>query len=291
MPRDICQHASQRLLHTANSAPAVFAAPIAMAAENQPAATAIAVSPLPDFFQGHSAAWFIQIEATFLSARPRLTSAQKYALTITKLPQALLVSLIDTLTAITLAAGEDDADPYKQLKDAILQTTTKPKWSCYFDLHSLPPQGDIRPSQLMSILRNLMPAGVKTNNDLFYSFFMYRMPPSIREALALTEFTSADQLAAAADRIWDMRQHAPPAVAAAATQPRAASPHRADRRRADGRRDNRRRSPSSRRGPTQTPHNSQANDNGICHFHNKFQHNAYKCTPPCKWQGNGTASR
>jgi hypothetical protein len=31
-----------------------------------------------------------------------------------------------------------------------LHFTTKPKWSCYFDLHTLPPQGDIRPSQSSS---------------------------------------------------------------------------------------------------------------------------------------------
>jgi hypothetical protein len=93
----------------------------------------------------------------------------------------------------------------------------KPKWSSYFDLHTLPPQEDIRPSQLMAKLISLMPPDAPINTDLFYSFFLFRMPQSIREALTATNYPNARALAAAAaDRIWDLRQTSPPAVAAAA---------------------------------------------------------------------------
>jgi hypothetical protein len=112
-----------------------------------------------------------------------------------------------------------------------------------------------------------------------------------RETLAATDYPNARALAAAADRIWDLHQTAPPAVAAAApTRDRSRSPHGGNR---NSRRDSHRRSPSRRRrGPAQTPHhNTQENDNGICWHHNKFQHKSYRCISPCRWQGNSVSSR
>ncbi len=89
------------------------------------------------------------------------------------------------------------------MKDAIMQFTTKPKWSCYFDLHTMLPQGDIMSSQLMAKLISVMPANAPTNTDLFYYFFL-SMPQSIREALAATDYMDAKSMAATDDRIWDL---------------------------------------------------------------------------------------
>ena len=102
------------------------------------------------------------------------------------------------------------------MKSAILDYTQKPKWSCYMDLHSLPPQGDIRPSQLMGKLTNTLSHDTPTNTDLFYSFFMFRMPQYLSEVLAANEYATARDMAVAADRVWDLRQSAPTAAAAAA---------------------------------------------------------------------------
>jgi len=72
---------------------------------------------------------------------------------------------------------------------------------------------------------------------VFYSFFLFRIPQSIREALAAINYPNAKALAAAADCIWDLRQTSPP------TQDRSRSPHGGSR---NSRRDNHRRSPSRR---------------------------------------------
>jgi len=95
----------------------------------------------------------------------------------------------DIIATCTIAASSNAGDPYTAMKSAILDYTQKPKWSCYMDLHSLPPQGDIRPSQLMAKLTNTLPHGTATNTDLFYSFFMFRMPQYLREVLAANEYT------------------------------------------------------------------------------------------------------
>jgi hypothetical protein len=53
----------------------------------------------------------------------------------------------------------------------------------------------------MAKLISLMPANMPTNTDLFYSFFLFRMPQSIREALAATDYMYPRSMAAATDCI------------------------------------------------------------------------------------------
>jgi hypothetical protein len=125
-----------------------------------------------------------------------------------KLPAEIMSNCSDVITTCTIAAASNSGDPYTAMKSAILDYTEKPKWSCYMDLHSLPPQGDIRPSQLMAKLIHTLPHGTATNTDLFYSFFMFRMPQYLREVLAANEYTTARDMAVAADRAWDLRQSA-----------------------------------------------------------------------------------
>ncbi len=57
------------------------------------------------------------------------------------------------------------------------------------------------------------------------------MPQYLREVLAANEYTTARDMAIAADRVWDLRQSAPTAAVAAASQPRerSASPHQRSR--------------------------------------------------------------
>jgi hypothetical protein len=46
------------------------------------------------------------------------------------------------------------------------------------------------------------------------------MPQYLREVLAANEYATARDMAVAADRVWDLRQSAPTAAAAAAYRPR-----------------------------------------------------------------------
>jgi hypothetical protein len=250
------------------------------------------MSPLPEYFTNMPTTWFQQAEARFAAARPSPTNCQKFFHLLAKLPQDVMVNFTDLITECTLAAADNNGDPYKTMKDAILEFTQKPKWSCYLDLHTLPPQGDIRPSHLMAKLINMLPHGVKPDNYLFYSFYMFRMPQKVREVLALTDYPNARAMAAAANRVWDLRQSVPPTAVAAVTAPceRSHSPRNNNRNNRDNQR---RRSPSHCRGQARTPHNTaQEFDNGICWYHNKFQHKSTKCTPPpCQWQGNAASSR
>ena len=153
-----------------------------------PAAEAhVAIGIMPTFFAENPRQWFQTAEAQFATARPAPNNGQKYFHLLQKLPAEIMNNCSDIITTCTIAASSNSGDPYTAMKSAILDYTQKPKWSCYMDLHSLPPQGDIRPSQLMAKLTNTLPHGTATNNDLFYSFFMFRMPQYLRKVLAANE--------------------------------------------------------------------------------------------------------
>jgi hypothetical protein len=164
--------------------------------------------------------WFDLIEARFACAYPHPNNGTKFFLLLNTLPPDIATNCRDVMRNCTEHATARTGNPYEAMKNAVLQFTTKPKWSCYMDLHNLPPQGDIKPSLLMAKLTNCLPPGACKDNDLFYSFFMFRMPQNVREVLALTDYPNARAMAAAADRVWDLRQSAPPTAVAAVAAPR-----------------------------------------------------------------------
>jgi hypothetical protein len=165
---------------------------------------------MPTFFAENPRQWFQTEEAQFATARPTPNNGQKYFHLLQKLPAEIMSNCSDIITTCTIAAASNNGDPYTAIKSAILDYTQKLKRSCYMDLHSLPPQGEINPSLLMAKLTNTLPHGTPTNTDLFYSFFMFRMLQYLREVLAANEYTTARDMAVAADRVWDLRQSAPP---------------------------------------------------------------------------------
>ncbi len=194
------------------------AAPPGAAAQRwiPPAEAHVAIGVMPPFFAENPRQWFQTAEAQFATARPSPNNGQKYFHLLQKLPAEIMCNCSDIITICTIAAASNSGDPYTAMKSAILDYTQKPKWSSYMDLHSLPPQGHIRPSQLMAKLANTLPHDAPTNTDLFYSFFMFRMPQYLREVLAANEYATARDMAVAADFVWDLRQSAPTAAVAAA---------------------------------------------------------------------------
>ena len=199
----------QHILHTSTSFVATAAAAVAATMEPPAAEAHVAIGIMPTFFAENPRQWFQTAEAQFATARPAPNNGQKYFHLLQKLPAEIMNNCSDIIATCTIAASSNSGDPYTAMKSAILDYTQKPKWSCYMDLHSLPPQGDIRPSLLMAKLSNTLPHGTPTNTDLFYSFFMFRMPQYLREVLAANEYATAHDMAVAADRVWDLRQSAP----------------------------------------------------------------------------------
>jgi hypothetical protein len=115
--------------------PAAFVAPIMAGKDQQQNAEAnVAMSLLPDFFTNTPTTWFQQAEARFAAARPALSSSQKYFHLLGKLPQDLMVNFTDIIAQCTVAAARNNGDPYTDMKDNILQFTTKPTQCTHYPL-------------------------------------------------------------------------------------------------------------------------------------------------------------
>jgi hypothetical protein len=197
----------------------------------------------------------------------------------------------DIITTCTIAAASNSGGPYSAMKSAILDYTQKPKWSCYMDLHSLPPQGDIRPSQLMAKLTNTLPHGTPTNTDLFYSFFMFKCLSTSAKCWPRTSTPPPATWPSPPTASGTCANRLPPPPSPQPTDPasgprrRARRSRNADRGRDFGRDSDRGRSQSQHRGRAQTPHDQEFPDNGICWYHNKYQNRSKRCRQPCIWNG------
>ncbi len=173
------------------------------------------------------------------------------------------------------------------MKDPILQFTTKPKWPCYFDLHTLPPQGDKGHHSSWQSWSSSCPRTCPlTQTFSTPSFRLECCSLSGRHWLQPTTWTPGPWPplpTGACDR-----QHCPLRRGCAHQRP-VWSPYNGG---LNSRRDQCRQSPSNHHPDrVQTPHhNSQDNENGICWYHNKILHKSYICVSPCRWQGNGVTS-
>ncbi len=107
------------------------------------------------------AIWFRLIEAQFAASGIKLQKL-KYANALANLPKQVLGDILDTIDA----CNESD-QPFVDLKTALLGQFGKSKWQSYFELLRLPldMQG-LKPSILMSKLKQSLPHGVSPENDL-----------------------------------------------------------------------------------------------------------------------------
>ncbi len=90
----------------------------------------------------------------------------------------------------------------------------------------------LKPSVLMGKLKQHLPPGVSSDNDLFLAMFLIHLPPSMRETVGAGAHKMAAAMVKAADALWDAWGDHDPTVAAASTQ-RNRSPAPNSRKRGD----------------------------------------------------------
>jgi hypothetical protein len=161
-----------------------------------------------------------------------------------KLPEDVIMSVRSLISDI-------EADPVKQETSyqLIKNAFGKTKWQMAYALLDHPDLGDGRSSAMMVEMLSLR---FKTSAPdlLFFALFLHRLPPSIRDHLAVLDHKTATELANHADILWDARSTASVNVVAdslAAVSVRSASP------RAGRSPDCRARSPNHRRDNTCQP--------------------------------------
>jgi hypothetical protein len=262
------------------------------------AAQAAAVAPvahvavkLPDFWVKDPKMWFSQAEAQFRRARITAETTM-YDYILMKLPQEVVMSVRALVSAI-------EADPVKQersytlMKEALLGSYGMTKWQMAYSLLDHPDLGDRRPSAMMAEMLSLR-FETTAPDSLFLALFLRRLPASIRDHLAAANHTTATEMAAHADILWDARNTTSVSAVTdslAAVSVRSASPRNSRSP------DRRARSPVNRSGGGRQPPRPptpgrQDGRSGIakgkvCYNHKKYGDKAYNCCwDKCKFAEN-----
>jgi hypothetical protein len=254
------------------------------AAAATPAADAAAVKvTLPTFWTSDPELWFYQANLVFDQCRIT-RSATKYGHACANIPVEVLSSIKKTISSLTAATP----DPYEQLWDALTKSHWMSRWHCGFAIMRHPKLGDRRPSRLMSDMLALLPADTEPEL-LFFCHFLNCLPASIRYHVAAGNDKTAEDMADAADLLWDACSSNP---VAALTEPLAAVSLRG---RSQSPREGRRRS-AERHSPNRWPadcrrsksrgnrrHREEEDDPDLCFYHNRWGSRANKCESGCTW--------
>jgi uncharacterized membrane protein YgcG len=313
---------SQQLYQLNPDAPAFNMDAMAAAAVAAASAMPSRDARLPDFSLDKPEVWFSMVEACFEDCNI-MNEKQRYNKVLYRLP----VAVVESMAALVANIGDFAGREYQELKRRVLAAHGRSRWEKLDSLLAFPKMGaNERPSVVLSRLNSLKPA---TLEELYMAIFLRVLPDSYREHFAHTELRTAEEMAAKADGLWEMRGGAAAATVAAITRP--ASPRRpspgrqqdgggggggrrnnSNRGRGGGRsRGNGGRNGGQRRDRSPTPggalgqadgggyatadggnlHDGAYKGTGLCFHHFSYGRQATRCKPPCLFsQGNGAAA-
>ena len=201
------------------------------------ATLAAAALKLPPFYTQNAEFWFVFCESQFL-LKSITADATKFAHVVTSLPEEAASRI---RKKITNAPSEGK---YEYLKHHLLKEFSLSKTERAAALLDLSGLGDMKPSQLLSRMEDLLPDD-EEKNFLFRELFLRQLPSDVRAHLADKEEMDLDNLALEADRFYTTA-----GLRVAAVQ------HHKPR---------------------------QANKTELCYFHKKFGNAARNCWPPCSY--------
>ena len=155
-----------------------------------------------------------------------------------------------------------------------------------YSLLDHPDLGDRRPSAMMAEMLSLR-FETTAPDSLFLALFLRRLPPSIRDHLSAANHTTATEMSAHADILWDAKNTSSVSSVTdslAAVSVRSASPAR----RAQSP-DRGARSPNRRRGGGRQPRRptpGRPDGKRICWIHRRYGSDATNCRGNCDWAEN-----
>jgi hypothetical protein len=255
--------------------------------QQQQAAAAAAVR-LPDFQADSPQYWFDCLDSTFATANIT-QSITKFHWAVSKLPFSLTPT-IRPLTRNPTAV----ADPYKELKELLLQSygmTDEQRTNKWLDYPMC--GSDTRPSVLWDNLTALQPATLK---EAQIALFIRKLLRHISAMINTRSFDTMLEMVQRCNQLWASQtpEEAASAAAAAAADPwqhsslrnaharRSPSPYRRKTPGGDKAGD---KADRRRRSPTPGAAKGGRND-GLCFYHSRFGNKAHKCERGCTYQEN-----
>jgi hypothetical protein len=252
--------------------------------------------------------WFSMVEACFEDCNIT-NERQRYNKVLYRLP----VAVVESLATLVNNIGNFQGREYQELKRRVLAAHGRSRWEKLDSQLSFPKMGaNERPSVVLSRLNSLKPANLE---ELYMAIFLRVLPDSYREHFAHTELRTAEEMAAKADGLWEMRGGAAAMVSCPAS-PQRPSPGRGqqdgggsgsgdcrnnnrDRGRGGGQRQDRSPTPG---GALQCDggyvtadggnlHDGAFRGTGLCFHHYSYGCQATRCKPPCLFAlGNGAVA-
>lgn len=236
---------------------------------------------LPEFWTRSPEVWFAKVEAQFNTK----------GITQDQTRYDYIVSTLDINTAEeiqSLLVSPPPTDKYNHLKRTLIKTFGKSQSQKDTELLNLNGLGDKRPTALLRKINAL-------NDDpktLKRALFLMNLPTDIRSILAGQDIHDTDDLAEAADRIWETRMASVQQISTHSSQPEAAASAPED----------------TVAAIRTTKHNNLRTHNTpstVCFYHQRFGPDARRCQPGCKFSslvlkpskqnrplpGNGMAGR
>jgi len=253
---------------------------------------------LPQFWHNDAAAWFNLAVSTF--NRLGVHGSQlRYEHTLMALPPEILERVRGVLSAAATLQ-----DPFKALRDRLVELLTPNILDQVNTILYAPELGGRRPSELMDSLLASLPPG-EADGLLFKGVFLHRLPEDIRDqvAIKMKELPSRE-LAALADNLWfarNAKRSVRPTAAAAVTpdpgEDTVAAIPPANKKKSGGWRGRgggrgRGGHRGGGRGGGSSGNSSSGGQTGggewLCFRHSKYGDGAYSCADPknCGWSGN-----
>ena len=250
---------------------------------------------LPPFWIRDPKTWFTLTESKF----------QLYDVTNSRLMFNFVLPALseDTLEQVRdiLHAVDTAADPYKELKDRLLELYTPGPVQLGFQLLHSPELGDRRPSVMMASMLALLPPG-EVDGILFKCVFLSRLPMDIRDQVTTkAKQLTSKQLGQYADELWFARNARNGQFVMAATPPTAAAAERVEItsieevtegvaavKVARQPRAKNQRGGAAGQGGDNTGGKGGGKKKWLCWRHATFKKEAFKCDDPrnCSWSGN-----
>ncbi|XP_018404842.1 PREDICTED: uncharacterized protein LOC108771198 [Cyphomyrmex costatus] len=242
------------------------------------------IPKIPPFLIKDPVIWFIQVEATFGTARivDQKTMAHHV---IASLDTEAIACCRDLIMA------PDANEPYNKLKERIIETFAISAESQLRQLLKGQVLTSGKPSQILARLRNLNP-DKKCDDALLKAIFFEYLSPYIRGILATSEFADLDKLAKMADKISETANDSAQCAAASLTESKPSDMEaKVDRLTADvaalaaqlkrlGR-------PQTKDGNAKNRKRSKSRGSKVCWAHRNFGEKARACKgteeSPCSW--------
>jgi len=200
---------------------------------------------IPPFWPKDPELWFHQVDAQF-AAKDIVNSTLKYNHVVAALSPEIAGLVRELIKAPPIN------DPYKVLKDTIIERTGPTRQQQIHELLRPQSVGDRRPSIMLQEMKQQM--GQDTG-DMLRELFRKRLPKNISLMLSAFPNDTIDELAKKADNMYDEMDIQPPKMHAFLDS-----------------------------NTSDFNAISKPSDPELCWYHNRFGEKARTCRPPCKRQ-------